>query len=762
MELFNLETELAQSKIIIDLNEINAPNNTNKFLSSRKWECLDDNKIEDLNKRVESIYDSLDKNKLNHLKSEIEKSSLENCYKNYNPFHNKYPIGFLSSLSYMVDYTFLGENVDIESRKNETNELTAYMYKFRSIKGDGDCFYRGLIFSILENIVFNNNIMEMKELLILYHEKININNQLINEKDYLQRIKTMNINIVSEILYILITQMENEIKKAYEILLKVFLFCPEFDFGIIYFTRYLIYEYISANEDKIYSKDNPLEVGCLLPDEYIIDKGEKNEYLFEDYYATHLMVPKTFAEKIVLYVVPFIFNISMNVLVYDYGNNGVKSQIQEKKFLNENDEKTYFQSQVNLLFRKLHYDIYYKYLYYEDYKTYLDILINEQEDLLLFQENNIQEFPEVFKISDSIDEIKPVDDDLNLPEKNLIEEDLNIVNNNNKNINDNFMSNINIDNNNDYNFNNNNKIVNHNNIDNYYIDNNIIINDNQNKIYNAQCPQCSERYNNEDNIFGICNKCLCKVLKSSLHSAFIEFLKEITNLVNSKEKFKDLLLQKKCTISNQDNISLYDAISMSKFNFNELFFSVRNNMCLFCGKLIDEGGEYCLELPCRCKICCIDHLLRFIQIIKKRMELLMNNPVYFKYINLLTCFCGFVYNTKNILYMIKELEKKELYEEKEIYQNYLSYFWNWRCFLCKNNFEIRKEFCKVSFECKNINKNLLIPNQEFKHLVCDECLCKHLVHNRTKIFCNICELEHELFLFFKVNESNEEGELINI
>ena len=77
--------------------------------------------------------------------------------------------------------------------------------------------------------------------------------------------------------------MENKYKDTYIVLLKVFLYCMDFDNGIIYFTRYLLFEYISSNENKIFSKQTQLDIGCLLPEEYIIDKGDKNEYLFENF-----------------------------------------------------------------------------------------------------------------------------------------------------------------------------------------------------------------------------------------------------------------------------------------------------------------------------------------------------------------------------------------------------------------------------------------------------------------------------------------------
>ena len=216
-----------------------------KFLSSRNWDYLDDNKINDLNIKVDFIYQTIDKNNLNNIKTELDKKTLEEYVDEYNPLDNQYTIGCISSTKFLV------EKEEFNS-PNDLNELTKYMVKYRPIKGDGECFYRSLIYSILENIILTNKIMQMKELLILYYEKISLDNKLVNEKEYLTTIKVMNINIVKEILCLIINQMEIDKLKAYILLLKAFHFYSEFDFGILYFTRYLFYEYISENEDKLY------------------------------------------------------------------------------------------------------------------------------------------------------------------------------------------------------------------------------------------------------------------------------------------------------------------------------------------------------------------------------------------------------------------------------------------------------------------------------------------------------------------------------
>jgi hypothetical protein len=176
--------------------------------------------------------------------------------------------------------------------------------------------------------------------------------------------------------------------------------------------RYLIFEYISANEDKIYSREFQVELGCLLPDEYCIDKGNKNEYLFENYFSLQLMKAKTFAEKIVIYITPYVFNVNMNILIYDFGINGAESSIQEKKFLYDNNINS--QIQINLIFRKAHYDIYYKQNYYEEFKNYFNILENIKENIQII---NKKEKPEIKEENNLID----IDnnDDLNNNKENL-------------------------------------------------------------------------------------------------------------------------------------------------------------------------------------------------------------------------------------------------------------------------------------------------------------------------------------------------------
>ena len=243
-------------------------------------------------------------------------------------------------------------------------------------------------------------------------------------------------------------------------------------------------------------------------------------------------------------------------------------------------------------------------------------------------------------------------------------------------------------------------------------------------------------------------------------SLFLSFVKDKTNMINSQEKLKNLLSQEKCKIPNSENISIQEAIDSTKFKLNDILLSIKKNLCLFCCTIKIEKNDFFIQLPCKCKICSEDCFIRYVKYIESNFSL-VNNPLYFKHLNLFSCFCGFVYNTKNLLYLIKATESRKLLVQKEVFKRYLSNLMNWRCFICKNNFESKKEFIKADFDRQNVDKNLLNEKKEFKHLLCNVCLIKYDAFPGRNIFCNICESQHKIINLIKVNFYNEETNPIN-
>ena len=685
----NIDKELAQSKMSIKVNQ------EKNFLSRRKWDYLNDNNINKLNNEINEVYKRMNKNQFEILNNQINKCNLDALYNNFNPRESVYRIGTLSSLDYLIETTYYSQPTHVNMMFSDKTKLEPYLYKFRTILGDGDCFYRGLIFSFLENIILSNNIMLMKELIIIYDEKINVKNPLIKEKDYLKEIEKLNISIVTQALYTILKIMEkNNIPLAYEVLLKIFLYCKDFDYGILYFTRYLLFDYISLNEDKIFSKENQIEVGCLLPEDFVIDKGEKNEYFFENFYSLQLMKPKTFAEKIVIYIAPFVFNSDINVLIYEYGAN---SFIEEKKFVSEKAPEF----QINLLFRKAHYDVYYKKDYYDKYKDKLDRLLNILENICYLNAKNKDE----------------------------------LLNNQNK------------DNNNQNKDNNNNQDENYTKIFEEQKDNN---NNNMPK-----CLECKKFYNHKENVFGLCNNCLLSTLKSQILATYLEFLKNGKYCMGNEDKLHSFFQNKNVSISLQSNIPLTTAIFNSGYKFYDLLLETRKGMCLYCGFNIEDNNFY-IELPCQCRMCnkkCFDG---YIKEIKKKLEIGENQYGYVGF-NSLNCFCGFKYDLNSLTYMINEMKKKDLKDEMKIYQEFLKNYGKWKCMICGENFNKQGKYYRLYFKDDKID-NKILKIFDSKHLICESCANMRdiKIDNGAKsIDCQFCKSKHTITNIKNVDSNNE-------
>ena len=679
----NLNKELAQSKRNILVND------EKQFLISRKWEYLNSDKISEINNKVELIYKQMNKNQLNSLIKSINKCNLENFYANFNPQVPRNPIGPLSSLDYLIEKTTYFSNINnINMMFNDKIKLEPYIYKYRNILGDGDCFYRGLIFSLLENIVITNNIMKLKELLILFDEKINLQNPLIEKKEYLQIIKRLNISIVSQILYYIICIMENEgDNKAYQILLKVSLYCADFDFGIIFFVRYLLYEYISSNEKKIFSKENQIDIGVLLPEDFVKDKGEENEYFFENFYSLQLMKPKSFAEKIVIYIAPFVFDCEINILIYDYGP---KSFIEEKLFFSEKRRET----EIDLIFRKAHYDIYYKKHYFEKYSE-LDTLPNIYENIEYLNHNK-----------------KEIEEKINFEKKTQIEKEAKEDEKYEKI----FEEKCNI------------------------------------KEDIPKCLQCKKDYNHKENVFCLCNDCLISELKTQILSFYIQYLEK--GNYNGRADIYSLLKNKKCSISVQQDITLGEAIFNSGYQFDNLFQDVKKTICLVCHFNIDKNNYY-IELACKCRLCKKECFDKYFKSIEKGLEIFIDEKRNIKGFTPLDCKCGYYYSLNSIIHMIKLMEEKNLKSQKVIYQKYIKKYWKWKCIICGDFFCMSHNFYRLIFKDDKIDKKLLKKKTEFRHLICQECGSSQRIDIGRNLNCYFCNSNHQITDIKELDQDNK-------
>ena len=724
----------------------------NDFLKCRKWKYINDENWNEIENKVELIGSKMNQEKLNKIIKDIRLTNLNAIFdENGLPSEYPYAIGPLNSLNYLIENTYYFYPTEKEIMLSDRISLEPYINKYRIIKGDGNCFIRGIIFYFLEYIVLQKNVWLMKELLLLFNEKISLENSMVKNKDYVcEGIKKVDIERVKQILYIIVKSLEKEIDydlTPYTILLKVFLFCQEFDYGMIYFTRYLIYEFISQNESKKISSNNINEkLGNLLPDKYIAKSNEKDEYLFDNFYKELLSMGE-YIEKIVVYIAPYVFNIELNIIYYNYSN--LDNSVQE--FTYKCGRHTEYE--ISLLLRENHYDIIYKKFFYEKYQLEMNILLDTDEKLSILNDS-AKDFQRNIKrhISTEYDKNK-VFESKGLMKKNmdLQDSDDSIF----KILKDSQMSSSSK------------KGSKRRSVMTCKEEKSLYINQiPQNSVNNsnnenlAKCLKCKNPYTHTENIFYLCKNCLEMELKDKILQAYLSYL-QYDNTNNCEQNFKHFISKIKCSISMQNNIYLNIAIKNSGFTFENLFFDIKQKMCLFCGNNIVDNKFY-IELPCKCKICkknCFEKYMDHVDQMNRMVLIDSKDDEEMIIIPMTECPCGFRYKLKDFMYMIKELDKiKENKHYKKIYEKQIKNNWKWLCIICRESFSKRKNYYRLILSDDKIDKNLL-EKIELKHLICKTCSLDYNIGNPekeiNKIFCKFCNSEHSIDYVKKVDKENK-------
>ena len=282
-------------------------------------------------------------------------------------------VGGLTPLTYLVESSFSMNFKKAKEINNKYNMLKPYIYNYRTINGDGNCFYRAAMFRYLEIIVLNKQIEYLQNITYDVYNSF-------NSEELKSRLIIGNINIKPTLtlnLLILITDLlkKGDILSAHQILIKSFCICRKFDYAIIFYFRYILYDYIKKNEEKTYLKSFPIKLGNLLPSQYETEDGK---FLYELFYSNYLLKFYTDAEKIVIYLTPFVLGIPLNVIIFDDCEEEILQNFkwEEGKGLNLDGE-------IYLLNRKNHYEIVYTKKDNEKYKNIFQYYENHQRSVIL-------------------------------------------------------------------------------------------------------------------------------------------------------------------------------------------------------------------------------------------------------------------------------------------------------------------------------------------------------------------------------------------
>ena len=361
----------------------NQEENKDQYLKPKKWRYKDKNNFMELEKNFLEIIDGFNKGEIRSLDYELNEKTFLNKIDETE--------GKIKKLEDLKDF-----------KGSDEEQLRESIFKYRKIFKDNNSFYRCVIFSVFENMILTNNIMFFKELLIeidlIFSSDFNKNNKLFQDDNIKNELESnIKIKLIKNLIYILIKSMTNNISSSYELLLKIFLTQEEFDSSIILLLRYLLCFYINENKFKIYSKEEEIEIIELLPQKYK-EMHISLQKKFELFYINELLRMKSYDSKILYYLIPFFFDINLNIIYYypDSKNNSIY-----QKTYGINEEKDLFE--INLFFYKNTFNIYYSKKFYEFNSKILELF---GEDLT---KNLKLPIPEDTEVNENINELSFTD-----------------------------------------------------------------------------------------------------------------------------------------------------------------------------------------------------------------------------------------------------------------------------------------------------------------------------------------------------------------
>ena len=347
-------------------------------------------------------------------------------------------IGSLFPLEKLVESGFNNDNDFIDEMLKKYNLFEEYIFNYRTIKGDGNCYYRAVMFRYIEILILNKKISLLQN--IIFDMKNSFYSQEILSRKEIKMNTVFKPELPLKIMIIILDLViKNKAELAHLIFLKSLLICPIFDFGLIFYFRYIFYTYIKENENKLYLKNFPIKIGNLLPSKY---ETEDDKFLFDSFYQNYLLKMFMEAEKIIIYLTPFILGINLDIIIFNDESDIIK------KINYDGKPKYLIEDRIFLMNLKNHYELLYTKHNNEKYESLFSKYINndylKNSAILheLSKKNNI-----IIKPKENINKHVNKNSNKNIPNVKInTNNDINI--NTNNNINNNIINNIIINNSN--------------------------------------------------------------------------------------------------------------------------------------------------------------------------------------------------------------------------------------------------------------------------------------------------------------------------
>ena len=355
---FNNNNNNINNNKMNDNTEINS-----KYLISRKLKDISNEEFTD-------FISSLNIEGLKDLKQKIENFK----------FSDK-KVGEFNTLGHLVEkfYGYKPErhNTMIKKYKSFTQDI----FKHRTIYGDGNCFYRSVLFSYLEQLILFKELNTIKNF-IFDVKAFLISNQVKSILDKLDERPKLDSKLILRILVLFYLGVKNnKIKDTYSLLVKAFNNLDLFDQGLIMYLRFCLFRYIKENENKLYSKQFEINLGNLLPEQFETKEGK---FLFNDFYYKFLLKPGKLAEKIIIYITPYVLCTKLEVVMFEMEDDSRKSFnfIGEKNTVNDlNTVIIYLPGHYELIYTREFYQRFYNvFKNYSDFSYKNEIMTEIKEE----------------------------------------------------------------------------------------------------------------------------------------------------------------------------------------------------------------------------------------------------------------------------------------------------------------------------------------------------------------------------------------------
>ena len=725
-------SELIQSKDISEIEKslhksIIETQKESEFLTVRKFPSYD-----------LSEYDTIsqDKKVLDKVE-QIEKYFLGKPLTN-NIINKKRKVGPLLPLHTLIEGAFLYKSDDKRKMNSKYQRLKNKICNYRTVYGDGNCYYRAVMFRYIELLILNKK-SDFLKLLIIDISKSFQTEELQNRLSFCKGKEKLEIDTkrIIEVMIVILKLVENnKIVEAHSVFYNSLTMSECFDLSLILYFRYLLYDYIKQNEKKLYSSQFPVILGNLLPSNYEKD-GVFDYKSFYENYLLKMFIP---AEKIIIYLTPYVLGINLNVILFDDNEDQI---LKEFNFVGEDmlqiAEKIYV---INI---KRHYEIIFDYL---DNKNF--------NYVYRFYRNDIKNYfitidPHLFKICQLIKQLKDNQNTVNPDKQKYIKKES--ENGSGKDRNENKLFTPKNDRNNITEIHNPHdqkdplfqQVIDHNNIT--YQGNGQYFNRTPTKSPFMPSPE-QESFLKEHELCvycflevkeprktlkNICNKCLLEQTVIQSKEYYINYLKSMREKINQatkddlKKNFENII----CINFDDNKYTIAEIIQEYNYkkdlnkteeqqflSINDLLPNIKKNICLYCYKNTNDNTQF--KIPCGCNFCCKEHICEFFKNI-------VGNKLTYNY----KCLCTDVFKHNDIFQLCRILYDNELYSKKERFITHLENIFKMVC--CKCGYSNRINLIHIS-----VNEDFF---HNFIHSICDTC--KNSTNGYILNNCLICNKNHK-------------------